>query len=298
MLLSRRRGFTLVELLIAIVLMGVVGLTAIRMLQGTQRAASAQTERSALQATTRATAMIIPAELREIDPTDPLGDLQSWNALNPSFTTVKYRAMRGFGVVCSSTIGGTNKLSFEKTVWSGLTTGPRAGRDSILIYADPDLTVSGDEIWVPLPITAVTSGTCPSGNAAYVATVGPTGVLQAAITNVGVGAPVRTFEVMELSLYKPAGAGQRSWLGARSVSAGEANPQPVLGPVHDGDGVTFKFLKSDGTTAATQGAIRSMELQVIGETANQVHLSNVGAPTSVLDTLKLTVRFRNAPTGS
>src|SRR5512140_1012037 len=87
--MTSRRGFTLVEALLAVVLLAIVGQSILRLLTVSQRLFRAQSERAALQATVRAGATLLPAELRELGP----GDIV---ALAPD--QIVYRAMRSAGV--------------------------------------------------------------------------------------------------------------------------------------------------------------------------------------------------------
>ncbi len=88
------RGFTLVELLIAMVLLGVVTASLYRVLINNQRVYTAQTQRIDLQQNIRAAATILPADLREADATD--GDISAATA-----TSVTFRAMRWMGFLCN-----------------------------------------------------------------------------------------------------------------------------------------------------------------------------------------------------
>src|SRR5205807_10016442 len=85
-----RRGFTLVELLVALVLLSVVTAALYRVLVNNQRLYQAQTQRIDLQQNIRAAANILPAEFRELDASD--GDIQAMSA-----TSINIRAMRWLG---------------------------------------------------------------------------------------------------------------------------------------------------------------------------------------------------------
>ncbi|HEU4649559.1 MAG TPA: prepilin-type N-terminal cleavage/methylation domain-containing protein [Gemmatimonadales bacterium] len=316
---AARRGFTLVELLIVMSLLGVVGLAAVSMLRGTQRMTSNQAERSGVQQNTRAAALLIPAELREIDPTDPL-DL-------PSFTTstdtdIQYRAMRGMGVACQVnwgviSSGGAGTITLYDNPQMGLYSVLRtpAARDTLFIYSEgADVNSSADDSWVPLAITGVANATCPAASlpagatnaAKRISVTLPTigglfpdlASLQTALNGVGLavpGAPVRFYELYELGLYQQ---GADWWLGARSRSSAAAVPafQPVLGPLLATNGLQFTFLQRDGTTLATvRSQIRAIRITVRGRSTNKVYNGLTGAPQEVQDSITTVVTFRNAP---
>src|SRR6266498_1693910 len=88
-----RRGFTMVELLVALVLLGLVSAALYRVLVNNQRLYMAQTQRIDLSQNIRAAANILPAELREIDASE--GDIVS---MTP--TRLEIRAMRWLGFAC------------------------------------------------------------------------------------------------------------------------------------------------------------------------------------------------------
>src|SRR6266511_5330048 len=89
-----RRGFTLVELLVALVLMGIVSAGIYRVLVNNQRIYQAQTQRIDLSQNIRAAGTIMPSELREADANE--GDVI---AISP--TTITFRAMRWMGYICN-----------------------------------------------------------------------------------------------------------------------------------------------------------------------------------------------------
>src|SRR5437667_9994140 len=101
-----RRGFTMVELLVALVLLGLVSAALYRVLVNNQRLYMAQTQRIDLSQNIRAAANILPAELREIDAAD--GDII---AMAPD--RLEVRAMRWLGFTCVAPVlgGGLNALT-------------------------------------------------------------------------------------------------------------------------------------------------------------------------------------------
>src|SRR6266436_3326279 len=95
-----RRGFTIIEVLVALVLLGLVSAALYRVLVNNQRLYMAQTQRIDLSQNIRAAANILPAELREIDASE--GDIVS---MTP--TRLEIRAMRWLGFACvAPTLGG------------------------------------------------------------------------------------------------------------------------------------------------------------------------------------------------
>ena len=88
-----RRGFTLVELLIALLLMGIVTAAFYGSLTTNQRAYQKQTQVIDLQQNMRAAAAILPSELREVDASE--GDIRAMSA-----TSITFLAHRWMGFIC------------------------------------------------------------------------------------------------------------------------------------------------------------------------------------------------------
>ncbi|HEX6105720.1 MAG TPA: type II secretion system protein, partial [Gemmatimonadales bacterium] len=65
--MRQHRGFTLVEILIALVIMGLVTGALFQLLTNTQRLSRAQAEQVDLQANVRAGSLVVPNELRELN---------------------------------------------------------------------------------------------------------------------------------------------------------------------------------------------------------------------------------------
>ena len=115
-------------------------------------------------------------------------------------------------------------------------------------------------------------------------------------TRIRNGSPVRFFEVMEYSLYQTGG---RSWLGARSLTAGEVAPQPVLGPLRAGTGFALRYFDRDNQIinpgdAGRYRDIRVIEITLRGETNSAVSRTDRGALAIKADSLVTRVALRNA----
>lgn len=282
------RGFTLVELLVAMVIMLIVTGSIYTLLNTTQRVSRAQAERVDLQSNVRTGAIVVPNELREINNVEGalIGGPQV-DILSATPTTLRYRAMRGIGYVCEAPAAGLVKIL--KSTWSGLRD-PKAPRDAGYVFlegADPNASI--DDVWQPVAITVVATSTCVAANDAWAFTISPAvGIL----TSVPVGTPVRLYEDMELSLYAEGG---KSWLGARSVSGLEVAPQPVLGPLLDGTGLVFKYLDKTGTETALMSNVKSVRVTIHGITNHAiVKGGSSGAAQQMDDSLVSEVLLRNA----
>ena len=280
---SNRRGFSLIELLVVVVLMGIVGATLTRVLLNMQRASRAQSERVTLQGNLRAGIAFIPAELRDLSAQDII-------VADPDL--IEYRAMRAAGVACdvsATALTLRNALTFQ---YRDIT----PTRDSVFVFVEKDPTMGSDDSWIAVGISVRTAGTCPDGSAATVLTLANAGAGYTAYTTALAAAeiveevPVRTFERMEIGLYVADG---RSWLGARSISAGEAAMQPVLGPLVADTGLAFVYQNATGTTTGTIADMRVIRITLRGETGVPIS-SAYGGPAIHDDMIQARIRLRNA----
>ncbi len=141
------RGFTLVELLVAMVLALAVGGLVHRQLVYGQRLTRAQTQRMGLQDNVRVAAQVLAAELGaagldEITPVAaaalgvPPEIRPDLRAIAPG--SVSYLAARGGGTVCRIAPA---EVVVESSSWSS----PRAPRatDSLLVFAEGDPATAG-----------------------------------------------------------------------------------------------------------------------------------------------------------
>jgi prepilin-type N-terminal cleavage/methylation domain-containing protein len=295
------RGFTLVELLLAMVLALLVGGVVHRLLLHGQRLARAQSERMALQENVRAAALVLSRELGaigfdEVTPEAsaalgyPAGVRSDLLALAPGSAT--YLAERGGGRVCG-VAPGASEVVIARSSWES----PRAPRvtDSLLVFAESDPATSADDGWIHFGIASNVPAGCPDGQAGIAVRLGVPAPLDAAVLGrVTPGAPVRLAEVMEVRHYE---SGGKWWFGMRSVSTGETIT-PVAGPLADSSsatrGLTLVARDAAGLPAADLAAARAVEISLLGITDEPVHGRDLRRPT--IDSFALTTRvaLRNA----
>lgn len=200
--------------------------------------------------------------------------------------SITYRAMRGIGFLCQAPT--STQLQLWGATWSAYRD-PVAGRDSVYAFIEGDPDTGNDDAWVPARIAAVVSGNaCPGGAASITLTINPA---VADLTGAELNGPVRTYEVMELGLYATGG---ESWLGARSVSGGEAALQPMLGPLTDGDGLEFEYRDNAGNVTGDASRVASIGITLRGLT-DQPIATGTGSKLAVVgDSLVTQVVLRNA----
>ena len=160
-----RRGFTLVELTVALIMIGLVGAVTFRLLLNSQRVSRGQHARVRVQDNVRTGAIVAANELREIgyDSVPPTAAPDLVGALGSSADSdlllaepgrVWYRAMRGFGVTCA--VPTTARLELRRTLYAGARD-PQPG-DSLTIFVEGDPALGSDDSWVRARVASVGHG--------------------------------------------------------------------------------------------------------------------------------------------
>ncbi|MFN2572310.1 MAG: prepilin-type N-terminal cleavage/methylation domain-containing protein [Gemmatimonadales bacterium] len=292
-----RRGFTMIELLVALVLLGLVSTAIYRVLVSNQRLYMAQTQRIDLSQNIRAAATILPAEFRELDAFD--GDIAAMSA-----TQLDIRAMRWLSFVCvAPVLAGVNTnltmiVRGGQAVGQPMFFGARAIRttDSMLVYLDGDQTTRADDYYVPARFNG---GGAPAGNCPA---VGAIPVQPGTIVNwdgnflvntnkpsaIPVGAPVRGFERVTYQLYRP--AGDTSWY-VGFQPAGQTM-QPLIGPVLT-NGLTFSYFDVNGAATAVRTNVARIDITVRARTSTMVRRGGQAVRATVVDSVVTSVALRN-----
>ncbi|MGE5091370.1 MAG: PilW family protein [Bacillota bacterium] len=282
--MTNRRGFTLVELIVALVLLSIVGGVIIKLLASSQRLARHQSERVLLQSNVRTGSLLVPSELRELGVNATTADIQAMAA-----NSITYRALRATGVACAVTPGAPGTVTLRKSLYFAYRP-LQASRDSLLIFMDNDANLLTDDRWGAYAITgAPVSGVCPDGRPAWVV---PAVVAVDSVALMQLETPVRSFEIMQIGLLADGG---KFWLGARSVSGGETALQPVLGPLRS-DGLQISYLAANGSATTVPSQVRTIDVLIRGLTQNAT-TSGTGVTDLRLsqDSLLTRIRLRNAP---
>jgi prepilin-type N-terminal cleavage/methylation domain-containing protein len=280
--MSRRRGFTLVELVVALTLALLVAGVVHRQLVHGQRILRSHAELAALQDNVRVAALVLAGELGPLGhdeitpaasaalgyPAEVRSDLL---AIAPG--SVTYLAARGGGHVCAVAPGAPADIVLEASSWQS-PRAPRAG-DSLLVYAEGDPAAGADDAWLHLGVVAGAGAGCPGGRAGIAIRVAlPLPLNPVALGRISPGAPARLAEVMEMRYYR---SGGKAWFGMRSVSAGEVI-QPVAGPLADSvvgvRGLTLLYRDAAGNPTSNPAAVRAVEIELLGVTDQPIHRRN------------------------
>ena len=287
-----RRGFTLVELLVALVLFAIVSAGIYRVLVNNQRLYMAQTQRIDLQQNIRAAETILPAEFRELDAAE--GDITAMSA-----TSISLRAMRWVGFTCNPPILGLGLAGLFVTIRGGAVgqplfygaRNPSTANDSVLVYYDGNQATRTDYGWAVGKLVGTGALNCPLGGAGLRLTIdfknplpGPN--VLGAIPN---GAPVRGYERVTYQLYKP--AGDTSWYIGFQPAGGSM--QPLVGPVLS-NGITFSYFDSLGVVTALPARVARIDFVVRARTAQRVRQS-AGSTllAATVDSVNVSVALRN-----
>lgn len=266
-----RRGFTLVELVVVIVIGAVVLGAIMQILVSNQRLYTANTEQVLAQQTVRSGVEVVAQELREIS--GELGDV-----LSVSPTQVQVRAVRKAGLVCAI------DLTDPLTVRTQIRGQPFEVNDAVTFFVDNDVDTSADDYWATATISAVNAlSVCP-GAAATPAQVLVFGSVSpvAARLEIRNGSLIRAFESFT---YGQVTYDSEPYLGRVPASG---TGVPLVGPVDAADGIRFVYRNVAGAETTTLNEIRTIELTLRSTSGARTESGRI-----VSDSLTRVIHLRN-----
>ena len=284
-----RNGFTIVELLIALVLFLIVSAATFQLLNNTQRVSRAQAERTEMQSNMRAGALIVPAELRSIGYdrfVTGTGPTQGTLAL--AADSIAFRAVRSSGIICNVA---ANTYVLDT---GGFYTGYRAiaaGRDTLMVFGEMNPSFMSDDIWFRKRITGVGAGNCTAAYGGGRAGTAITTDDAVPGDSIVVGAVFHSFEVMSYKLLQ--GADNRWYLNARSMSNPGDAYQPMIGPLAP-NGFALKYYDVNGNETAVRANVRTIQVTMISQSSSRT--SDMGSSNQQIQTDSVVTRvaLRNA----
>lgn len=290
MRLSRRGGFTLVEMMVAMLLAGIVLAAGFSVLVSMQRTTQRLAQRIDMDQNLRAAVTYLSSAIQELDATD--GDIVALAS-----NAIRFRRMQWTGVVCSAPVlSGTDvQISIQKARYFGWRD-PDPTLDSLLIFSAEDPTTKDDDRWLTGAVRAVDNGVCSDGSAAANITVAinaASGGANAAVVGVAAGAPMRGFQVEDLLLVQR--DGDRWWLGQRMANRSGVwtTVQPLIGPLWP-TGFDLTFRDATGAATTARDEVVSVDLTVRGKSRRTVR-TGAGTLSYLRDSLSTSVALRNNP---
>ena len=265
-----RKGFTLVELLVVLLLATITTTSAVALFINSNRVHLAQTAQIQVQQTARAGTDVLSAELREVS--NGGGDIM---AIGPD--SISIRRMGPWTMVCD--------VDYPNSRLNILTIGQElAVNDSIALFAENDTLRLEDDVWLIGDIDGVTSSTtCASTPTAWTAheidVSGLSGAM--AVDTVRRGAPLRTFVHYTYGSYTING---EEFVGRRD-SGGTITP--LVGPIKSG-GLVFTFRDQFGNTTTTLTDIAHVDVSLAMDSPVMDSNNNV-----IQDSVFTTVFLRN-----
>lgn len=258
-------GFTVVELLIAAlvgtILMGAV----VQVLVSNQRISIVHREQVTGHQTVRAGVDLLGQELREVSAGG--GDLLTMEAQR-----VAFRALRAQGVACEVGVGGGTTLRVA------VMTRPFEENENLYVFADDDPERTDDDAWFSTQVQAVSGGEACGVDGIRAQDLTISGLSQAQMDRIRVGAQVRSWEEVEYEVRSVDGdpylVRVQNGTGAR-----------LVGPLA---GLTFTYLDAAGnaTATATQVATVRIALRTASSATNPLGQQ-------VADSLATIVHLRN-----
>lgn len=314
---AARRGFTLVELLIAMTMLTIVGAAVVSVFNSQQRFVRSASDVGAIRSQVQTALAVLPSELREVSPAD--GDI-----ISLSDSSLQVLATVASSIVCNFTattitLAPEQRDAGKPLRLTSIAMPPQAG-DSLFIWDEGASLAAGDDSWRALNgraygVTAVTqvasACTAPytsTGNAAataYVLTIdAAASPLRATLVR---GAGLRVVRHVRYGLYRSAADGQW-YLGYREP--GMAASQFVAGPFRpygggetDPSGLRFRYWTVDDVEIPSTGVVvtnpavtsTAARLEITARAASLAPLSLGGsaAGKQFYDSLRVGVSFRN-----
>ena len=311
---ARRAGFTLVEVLIVLTILGIVGASLMTMITRQQRFYRDTSASLVVRRELRGGASLLPTEMRAIarrgtraDNPNVEGDILSMNA-----TAIVFRATFGSSIICEKPAGDFTTFSVPPT---GLahhtltswyeTPGPG---DQVAIFNEGPLPGAEDDDWVYATIDAVTESATacspspymdpildpPATKRRYTITVTPATWVGAALpAAIQTGAVVRFLRDTRYHLYQPSGS-TRWFLGYQQrVNGAWTNSAAVAGPFEESaaNGLRFQYYDTTGAATIATAAVSRVDVLLKGKADFASTAERRGTPFA--DSLMFRIGIRN-----
>lgn len=292
----RRAGYTLVELLVTMALLGVVGTIVTRMMLDQQRFYQRTNEQMSIRRELRTAMSMLPADLRSMSSVG--GDISAFTA-----SSIRFRATVGASIICAKANANTldlPPLDMARTTLTTWYTQPDVG-DTIFAFRADSMGAGGDS-WTAHRIVSIAPSTAYCAGSPYIDGTLDAGkqrwrvVVQPDVNDsVKVGAAIRFMRSTEYSIVDgPSGS---HYVGRAEYRGGAwTDATPVAGPfmsVGTG-GIQFVMFDSTGAEVAPGGNLRAIsriDLTLRGEGASSS--GPVAGKTEARDSIAFRTALRN-----
>jgi prepilin-type N-terminal cleavage/methylation domain-containing protein len=294
-----RRGFTLPELMVTIVILGLLGTAVANLMLKQQRFYQRTNEEMTVRRNLRKALVMLPTELQGLS--SPGGDVSAFSS-----SAITFHSILGMSIVCakgSSTQIDVPPVNTARTTTSSWYTLPAVG-DTLYALRNDSSGVDGD-YWSAHRITAVASNATYCAGSAYSDSTLDAGKLRYRFTvtpalpdSVGVGSALRFVRSARYTLTQ---AGSGNWYINRAEQVGgawQANV-PVAGPfvapgLNGSGGMVFAYYDSTGAATATATRIARIDVVLRAEGNSSSGTSGLGtSSTAVRDSVSIGIAIRN-----
>lgn len=291
-----RAGFTLLEILIALMISGFLVTSIFQVLSGNSRFVALQSAREEVQQNARAALDLIAGDLRAVPP----GAILEMEA-----QAIRFLQPRAWGVLCN-TLDRTSTAAWVIVPANVLPQDELFGRPHrglAIEQTDDPLRRTGEFRYLPAPLRESAGDPCdaiqPISSPELVrlgfGTPGPPFVTG---DSVPAGTSVMLYEEVRYDVAPGSGLAAGRWI-RRMVGYGAAGPhmQPMAGPVPEDAGLSFTYLSEDGTTpASTAAAVRRIGIEVVMRSHSMARDAGGARPQQV-DSVRTEVHLRNVAEG-
>ena len=289
-----RAGFTLVEVLVALVLAVMLGGFIFQVVQGESRFATVQSAREEVQQNSRGALEILSSELRSV---------QRSGLVAADANGITFLLPRVWGVSCGMTAGvlavifpAAGGVSFDITSASGLMGDLDANQtDAVENWSPSPNPVAANRATVT-GLTALNPALGVAGNrCAGIRTTAAGGLLEA-YTVTGANIPAvpagNTVYLYQLVSYDVAQNGTEWWI-RRNLGSGSTTQQPLAGPLNGANGLTLTYFDASGNAIAPPITALAT-LQTVARIGIRVNtLARTQGRTNLQDTQTTSVVLRN-----
>ena len=268
-LTGRRRGYTLIEILIVLVILGVVGSAILGLLDRQRGFYRGVNETAGVRRELRGGASLLPMEARSISTVG--GDVQAMDA-----TSFEFRATIGSGVACA--LGAQSvvlpPVDLAHHTLTAIYSPPAAG-DQIFVFDEGTDPGAKDDAWRQYTVSSVSTTNAQCGGAPFTDPVADAGKPRIALavtagiaSTIQVGAVVRILRPVRYSLYEAASG--RWYLGFEEQQGGAwSTVEPVSGPYvastgGAGSGLQFAYFDTLGVSTTDASRLGRVDVALRG----------------------------------